>query len=36
MTDNGFDVLAASHVLVVFAAMLIMAILYDWWKRTRR
>jgi len=35
MTDNGFDVLAASHVLLVFAVMLIMAILYDWSRRNR-
>jgi hypothetical protein len=34
MTDgSGFDLVAASHILLVFALMVIMAILYDAYRK---
>jgi hypothetical protein len=35
MTDGGFDPLAASHILLVFALMLMVAITYDWYRRNK-
>lgn len=35
MTDGGTDLWAMSHILLVFALMLIMAIIYDWYRRSR-
>lgn len=35
MTDGGVDLIAMSLALLTFAIFLILAIIYDWYRKTR-